>query len=74
MPKTLLLLELECPHCKRVLTKGEKVPLDAFLKDTHQDGQVALSALFGDYTIETDLKIPEGGSSSSAAPNARPAS
>ncbi|MGD1148267.1 MAG: hypothetical protein ABR961_10005 [Thermoanaerobaculaceae bacterium] len=61
MPKTLLLLELECPHCKRVLTKGEKVPLDAFLRDTHQDGQVALSALFGDYTIETDLKIPEGG-------------
>ena len=60
MPKALLLLELECPHCKRVLTKGEKVPLDAFLKETHQDGQVSLSALFGDYNIETDLKIREG--------------
>ncbi len=60
MAKALLLLELECPHCKRVLTKGEKVPLDAFVRDNHQDGQVSLSALFGDYTVETDLKIPEG--------------
>jgi predicted RNA-binding Zn-ribbon protein involved in translation (DUF1610 family) len=60
MTNKLLLLELSCPYCNRVLTKGTKVLLDAFLKDTHQDGQVALSALFGDYTIDTDLSIPDG--------------
>jgi predicted RNA-binding Zn-ribbon protein involved in translation (DUF1610 family) len=60
MPKALLLLELSCPHCSRVLTKGERVPLDAFLRDTHQDGRVALSALFGDYSMESDLEIREG--------------
>jgi predicted RNA-binding Zn-ribbon protein involved in translation (DUF1610 family) len=60
MTNKLLLLELSCPYCNRVLTKGTKVLLDAFLKDTNQDGQVALSALFGDYTIDTDLSIPDG--------------
>jgi predicted RNA-binding Zn-ribbon protein involved in translation (DUF1610 family) len=60
MTSKLLLLELSCPYCKRPLTKGTKVVLDAFVKDTHQDGQVALSALFGDYTVETELSIPEG--------------
>ena len=58
--RKLLLMELSCPYCKRVLTKGTKVLLDAFIRDTHQDGQVALSALFGDYTVETELSIPEG--------------
>jgi predicted RNA-binding Zn-ribbon protein involved in translation (DUF1610 family) len=59
MTKKLLLLELCCPFCTRVLTKGTKVLLDGFVRDTHQDGQVALSALFGDYSIETDLSFPE---------------
>jgi len=58
--RKLLLMELSCPYCKRVLTKGTNVQLDAFIRDTHQDGQVALSALFGDYTVETELAIPEG--------------
>jgi predicted RNA-binding Zn-ribbon protein involved in translation (DUF1610 family) len=60
MTNKQLLLELSCPYCNRSLTKGTKVLLDAFIKDTHQDGQVALSALFGDYTVETELSIPEG--------------
>lgn len=60
MTNRQLLLELSCPYCNRSLTKGTKVLLDAFIKDTHQDGQVALSALFGDYTVETELSIPEG--------------
>jgi predicted RNA-binding Zn-ribbon protein involved in translation (DUF1610 family) len=60
MTNKQLLLELSCPYCNRSLTKGTKVLLDAFIKDTHQDGQVALSALFGDYTVETELSIPDG--------------
>jgi len=60
MTNKLLLMELSCPSCNRVLTKGTKVLLDAFIRDTHQEGQVALSALFGDYTVETELAIPEG--------------
>ncbi len=60
MASSLLRMELSCPYCKRSLTKGERVVLDAFVRDTHRDGQVALSALFGDYTVETDLDIPSG--------------
>jgi predicted RNA-binding Zn-ribbon protein involved in translation (DUF1610 family) len=60
MTTNLLLMELSCPYCTRVLTEGTMVVLDGFVRDTHQDGQVALSALFGDYTVETELQIPEG--------------
>ncbi len=60
MASTLLRMELSCPYCACVLTKGNRVVLDAFVKATHQDGQVALSALFGDYSVETDLEIPDG--------------
>ncbi len=60
MTNKLLLLELSCPNCNRALTKGTKVLLDAFVRDTHEEGQVALSALFGDYTVETELEIPAG--------------
>ncbi len=34
--------------------------LDGYIKETGQDGTIYLSALFGDYTIETDLAIPDG--------------
>jgi hypothetical protein len=37
-----------------------KVHLDGSVRDTSQDGVVYLSAVFGDYAIETDLDIPEG--------------
>ena len=60
MTKKLLLMELACPYCNKVLTKGTRVPLDAFVRDTHQDGQVALSALFGDYSVESELSLPPG--------------
>jgi len=60
MTKRMLILDLSCPQCGATLTQGTKVHLDAFIKDTHQDGIVYLSALFGDYTIETDLDIKEG--------------
>jgi len=60
MTKHMLVLDLSCPQCGATLTQGMKVPLDAFVRDTHQDGVVYLSAVFGDYTIETDLEIKEG--------------
>jgi hypothetical protein len=60
MSKQMLVLELCCPQCGAGLTEGTKVPLDAFVKDTHQEGQMTLSAVFGDYTIETELELKEG--------------
>ena len=60
MSKQLLLLEACCPNCQAVLTEGQRVHLDAYVKDTNQDGTIYLSAIFGDYTIETDLRIPDG--------------
>jgi len=56
----MLRLELTCPHCHAMLTEGGYVVLDAFIRDVHRDGPVKLSALFGDYSIETELDIPEG--------------
>jgi predicted RNA-binding Zn-ribbon protein involved in translation (DUF1610 family) len=53
-------MELACPYCKAVLTKGDRVVLDGFVEDTHQEGRVALSALFGDYSVEADMEIPNG--------------
>jgi hypothetical protein len=60
MSKEMLLMDLYCPHCKARLTQGSKVKLDAHIQDTNQDGEVLLSAIFGDYTLESDLKIREG--------------
>jgi predicted RNA-binding Zn-ribbon protein involved in translation (DUF1610 family) len=58
--KQMLVLELCCPQCGEVLTEGTKVPLDAHVRDTHQDGEMVLSAVFGDYSVETDLVLKEG--------------
>jgi endogenous inhibitor of DNA gyrase (YacG/DUF329 family) len=60
MSKDMLLLEVVCPNCSDVLTEGQKVRLDAYIKDTNQDGTVLLSAIFGDHTIESDIDIPKG--------------
>ncbi len=60
MSQQMLLLEVCCPNCHAVLTEGQRVHLDAYIKDTNRDGTVFLSALFGDLTVETDLEIPEG--------------
>ncbi len=59
MSKDMLVLELACPHCQAVLTEGKRVHLDAYVKDTQEDGELYLSAIFGDYSIDTDLKIPD---------------
>jgi hypothetical protein len=60
MSKEMLVLELSCPYCMARLTTGSKVKLDAHVKDSNQDGEVLLSAVFGDYTLESDLEIREG--------------
>ncbi len=60
MTKEMLLLEVTCPNCGDLLTEGRRVHLDAYVKETHQDGEVFLSAIFGDYAIETELEIPKG--------------
>lgn len=60
MSKQMLLLETSCPQCGALLTQGTKLRLAAQVRDTGQEGELLLSALFGDYTIETDLALPEG--------------
>ncbi len=60
MTRQLLLLDLCCPNCKAVLTEGQKVHLDAYVKETNQEASVYLSAVFGDYAIECDVGIPDG--------------
>ncbi len=59
MTRQLLLLDVCCPSCKAVLTEGQKVHLDGYVKDTNQEGAIYLSAVFGDYSVECDLKIPD---------------
>jgi hypothetical protein len=60
MSKQMLVMALSCPQCNAVLTEGSKVCLDGNVSRTHQDGAVSLSAVFGDYSIETDLELAEG--------------
>ena len=60
MSKHMLVLQVTCPQCGALLTEGAKVHLDGYLSDTHQDGVVYLSAIFGDYTVESELEIKEG--------------
>jgi len=60
MSKQLLRLETACPNCHAHLTEGQRVHLDGYVKDTHQDGAVYLSAVFGDSAVESDLAVPDG--------------
>lgn len=60
MSKQMLVLQLCCPHCNASLTEGNKVHLDGYVKDSNQDGEVELSAVFGEYGIESSIEIPEG--------------
>lgn len=60
MSKQMLLMELDCPQCGASLTDGTKVRLDAQVRETNQEGEMVLSAIFGDYTVETDLQLQEG--------------
>lgn len=60
MSKPLLLLDVCCPNCQASLTRGEQVVLHAHVPEPRQEGEVRLSALFGDYSVQTDLVIPDG--------------
>jgi len=56
----MLILPLCCPQCAAELTEGTRVSLNAFVKETRQEGEMRLSAVFGDYSVETDLDVREG--------------
>jgi predicted RNA-binding Zn-ribbon protein involved in translation (DUF1610 family) len=60
MSKAMLLMEVTCPYCHGMLTEGTRIVLDAYSEASNQDGQVKLSAIFGDYSVESELEIPEG--------------
>jgi hypothetical protein len=60
MNQPLLLLDVHCPNCQAALTTGEQVVLGAHVVGTDQEGEVRLSALFGDSRAETDLTIADG--------------
>ncbi len=60
MSQQMLLLDVSCPNCGVVLTEGQKVHLDAYVKEMNQEATVYLSAVFGDYSLECDVKIPDG--------------
>ena len=60
MSKQMLVMELSCPQCSAVLTEGTKLRLDGHVRRSHQEGEVFLSAVFGDYGVETDLELQEG--------------
>ncbi len=60
MSKQMLVLELCCPQCSAVLTEGTRVRLYGHVRRTHQQGEVSLSAVFGDDSAEADLTLEEG--------------
>lgn len=60
MSKQMLVLELTCPQCGEVLTEGTKLPLNAFIRETQREGEMRLSAIFGDYTVVTELEMRDG--------------
>ena len=60
MSKEMLVLELCCAQCGATLTEGPRVRLDGHVRRTHQEGDIRLSAVFGDYSVETDLTLEEG--------------
>lgn len=61
MSKHMLVMQLCCPMCNALLTDETKIRLDAEVCDSHQKGEMVLSAVFGDYSVETDLDLKEGG-------------
>lgn len=60
MSKQMLVLELCCPQCSAVLTEGTRVHLYGHVRRTHQQGEVSLSAIFGDDSVEADLTLEKG--------------
>jgi hypothetical protein len=60
MSNPLLLLEVHCPNCQAILTSDQQVILGAHVVSTEQDGEIRLSALFGDSRAATDLTVGDG--------------
>ena len=60
MNKPMLVMELACPHCSAPLTDGARIRLHVRLPDTGEEGEIALSAVFGDDAAVTDLEISPG--------------
>jgi hypothetical protein len=60
MSKQMLILELCCPQCQAQLTEGTKLPLNAFLREAQREGEMRLSAIFGDYAVESDVEVASG--------------
>ena len=60
MSKPTLVIEVRCPQCGEMLTDGTRVPLRAHVHESQREGEVVLSAIFGDYTVQTDLEIKDG--------------
>ena len=60
MSQQMLVMNLACPQCGVGLTRSGWVHLDGQVRGTRQDGAVRLSAVFGDYSVETDLTVEEG--------------
>jgi len=58
--KQMLVLDTSCPQCAALLTEKNWIRLQAFIAANRQEGEMRLSALFGDYTVETELDVPEG--------------
>ncbi len=60
MSKEMLVLELCCPQCGALLTEGTRVRLYGHVRRTHQQGEVSLSAVFGDESGKTDFALEKG--------------
>jgi len=60
MTKQSLVIEVRCPHCKEMLTEGSKMSLRGHVRESQKDGVLELSAVFGDYSVKTDLELKDG--------------
>jgi hypothetical protein len=60
MSKQMLVLDLCCPQCRGALTEGTRVRLYGHVRRTRQQGEVCLSAVFGDDSVEADVALEEG--------------
>lgn len=60
MSKQMLVMNLACPHCGVGLTRNGRVHLDGQVRGSAQDGAIHLSAVFGDYSVESDLAVRDG--------------
>jgi len=58
--KPTLVIEVRCPQCKQMLTEGSRLPLHGHVKESQKEGLLELSAVFGDYSIKTDLELKDG--------------